>query len=832
MRITLYGLVYEYFLKKTDSYTSVLGVKKSLPAMGFAVLFSVLILSVLFDNFQLYIRSLPQVRPNGQEKSTSQDHQPILDFPELFPSVSPQLLFTVSPAQPALYWRVYTADFYTGFGWRRTTTEETVDDFSETETDGRTQIFSVRLNTTSGKIMLPVPPSETNITNPLVSSSRPFHLIQDRVADTYGIVLEEPFQAFVNNVSVIYQASYHFKQIDKELVSLANVPDATKSVYLQLPKLPDEVTELANDLRDASLNPVDQVLRDVQFFLEDFEYDISFKEGKTVRVIQQDWVASYLKLRRGICTDANTALAIILRLQGIPARITVGFKPARILDGKVYYYSDHAHAETEVYLPPFGWVRFDATPPNTDLQETPHLGWSGQRGYISPKAESKLNLEVLPENATGDPGDSILYRASINNSRLSKDVFKLETYNDRSWDVEVVSANLEVEPFEVGETLIKVTIPPDAVESDHTLIRVAVTSTIEPDLWASTTVTANVREIEKASTSLQISGPDTATSGSLIQFKVSLSDDKGRPIEQQEISLETYGITLRTDARGIATFSVDEASFWWRSFLLEASFKGSRLYRASSAATSISVGPHITSFLLPLLFSVLVVSVYIAQTRKSRASKKRTLVKRKAPTPEHGFHSQEVANKKSLLNITFPHIREPFPNVWGINEAISIKCVSDGDKEQTHVLPNGNIEIKVNNNKLAERPLRRDCSVDVSWTFKKKGRHLVSAALRDKSEKTRDMTQKILRIVNYKEEIVRLYNVFLQRLTREDFELRETMTAREVQTQILRGSSLKLHNVRDIIEGFEQAEYSDHSIARKNYETMYLAIRRSTLNDP
>jgi transglutaminase-like putative cysteine protease len=805
------------------------GVKKSLLVMGLTVLFSVLILSVLFNNFQLYILSLPRVRPTEQGKSTSQEHQPVLDFPDLFPIEPPQLLFTVSPAQPALYWRAYTADFYTGFGWRKTTTEEIVDDFSETATGGRTQIFSVRLNTTSAKIVLPVPPSETNVTRPFMAPSVPFHLTQDEVADSYGVILGEPFQPFVNNVSVIYQASYHFKQIDKELVSLVNLPNDTKSVYLQLPKLPDEVAELANDLRDVSLNPVDQVLRDIQFFLTNFEYDINFKEGKTVRVIQQDWAASYLKLRKGICTDANTALAVILRLQGIPARITVGFKPARILNDKVYYYSDHAHAETEAYLPPFGWVRFDATPPNTDLQETPHLGWSGQRGYLYPKAKSKLNLQVVPKNATGYPGDSILYRASINNSRLSKDVFKLETYSDRGWGVEVVSGNLEIEPFEVGETLIKVNVPSDAVEPDYDIITVAATSTLEPDLWASATATANVKGIEKTSTSLQISGPDTATSGSVVQFEVSLSDDKGRPIEQQEISVETYGISLKTDSSGIATFSVDEASFWWRSFLLEASFKGSNLYQASSAFTSVSVGPHMISFLLPSLFSCLVVSMYIAQTRRLRLRKRRTPIKRKETVHVRDLESQDAAKKKPLLNIIFPHIQKPFPNVWGVNEEISIRCVFDGDEKQT--LPNGNIEILVDRNKLAECPLRRDCSADVTYTFEEKGERAVSAIFKDESEKVRDIAQKNVQIVDYKEEIVRLYNGFLQRLAQEDFELKEAMTAREVQSQILRRSSFKPHNVRDIIECFEQAEYSDHSIMRKNYKTMYLAIRRLPLND-
>lgn len=79
--------------------------------------------------------------------------------------------------------------------------------------------------------------------------------------------------------------------------------------------------------------------------------------------IAEDWILSFIQRGKGTCMDFSTALAIILRLQNIPSRVNFGFKPGPIVGDKVLYFSSRGHSETEVYLPPYGWVRFDATPP-------------------------------------------------------------------------------------------------------------------------------------------------------------------------------------------------------------------------------------------------------------------------------------------------------------------------------------------------------------------------------------------------------------------------------------------------------------------------------------
>jgi transglutaminase-like putative cysteine protease len=67
--------------------------------------------------------------------------------------------------------------------------------------------------------------------------------------------------------------------------------------------------------------------------------------------------------RTGYCVQYASALTVLTRLLGIPARFVTGYTAGKPGSGGSYQVSTtDAHAWTEVYFPAFGWIRFEPTP--------------------------------------------------------------------------------------------------------------------------------------------------------------------------------------------------------------------------------------------------------------------------------------------------------------------------------------------------------------------------------------------------------------------------------------------------------------------------------------
>ena len=67
--------------------------------------------------------------------------------------------------------------------------------------------------------------------------------------------------------------------------------------------------------------------------------------------------------RTGYCEQFASAMAVMARTLGIPARVAVGFLRPKQTGADTYVYSARdLHAWTEIYFPGSGWVMFDPTP--------------------------------------------------------------------------------------------------------------------------------------------------------------------------------------------------------------------------------------------------------------------------------------------------------------------------------------------------------------------------------------------------------------------------------------------------------------------------------------
>ena len=75
------------------------------------------------------------------------------------------------------------------------------------------------------------------------------------------------------------------------------------------------------------------------------------------------YAAFLFKTRTGYCQHFAGAMAVLLRFNGIPARVAVGFITGeKVGDGTYVVTRNDAHAWVEAYFPGVGWVQFDPTP--------------------------------------------------------------------------------------------------------------------------------------------------------------------------------------------------------------------------------------------------------------------------------------------------------------------------------------------------------------------------------------------------------------------------------------------------------------------------------------
>ena len=139
----------------------------------------------------------------------------------------------------------------------------------------------------------------------------------------------------------------------------SNFPDARR-LLSESPY--GRVYALARRLRAGSSTPFEYV-RAIERYLarDDFSYS---ETPPPSRVPLVDFL---LRDRIGYCQQFSGAMALLLRMGGVPARVASGFSPGSLdPERREYVVRDvDAHSWVEVYMPGIGWVTRDPTPPDS-----------------------------------------------------------------------------------------------------------------------------------------------------------------------------------------------------------------------------------------------------------------------------------------------------------------------------------------------------------------------------------------------------------------------------------------------------------------------------------
>lgn len=139
-------------------------------------------------------------------------------------------------------------------------------------------------------------------------------------------------------------------------------PDA--EAYLAVPATEHEadIRALATEIASEATTTYDQAVA-LQSYLrsaQNFTYSTQLGPPLTT-----DAVWDFLTDRNGYCVQFATAMTIMARTLGIPARMAVGFLPGQPDDevpGRYLVSGRQAHTWPELYFEDAGWVRFEPTP--------------------------------------------------------------------------------------------------------------------------------------------------------------------------------------------------------------------------------------------------------------------------------------------------------------------------------------------------------------------------------------------------------------------------------------------------------------------------------------
>jgi protein-glutamine gamma-glutamyltransferase len=185
-------------------------------------------------------------------------------------------------------------------------------------------------------------------------SHRRTHVLRDSAGS-----LTNPFHNFV---SVRYTGIAQLPAIDRVRLEAAGTdyPVEISARYLQLPEIDPRVPVLARTATEGAKSPYGKATALEIFLKTKYAYTLQLTgtPGK-------DPLAHFLfETRAGHCEYFASAMTIMLRTLGIPAREVNGFLPGEFneLGGDYIVRASDAHSWVEAYFPGSGWIVFDPTP--------------------------------------------------------------------------------------------------------------------------------------------------------------------------------------------------------------------------------------------------------------------------------------------------------------------------------------------------------------------------------------------------------------------------------------------------------------------------------------
>jgi transglutaminase-like putative cysteine protease len=281
--------------------------------------------------------------------------------------LSEVVLEDIDPGEQLYYWRGLTYDQYVGRGW---VSRDSIDreykpgELILSDWPDTFQIVRQRVEFVE------------DLNGLLFSAGIPLSTDQDfevawRVQNTNDVTFDI-FGARIN--AEVYTADSLQPQASQIELQAAeqDYPQWILNRYLGLPEsVPDRVIGLARDITATEATPYDRALA-LEAFLRRFPYTLDLPQPPQDRDITDYFLFS---AQRGYCDYYATAMVVLARAAGLPARLVTGYIGGyydETLDAYLVT-ADLAHAWPEIYFPEYGWIIFEPTGgrPEVDRPDSP-----------------------------------------------------------------------------------------------------------------------------------------------------------------------------------------------------------------------------------------------------------------------------------------------------------------------------------------------------------------------------------------------------------------------------------------------------------------------------
>jgi len=136
--------------------------------------------------------------------------------------------------------------------------------------------------------------------------------------------------------------------------------------YLQLPdRIPRRVQDLARALTQGQATQYDKALAIEKYLRTKIKYNESVAAPPSGRDAVDYMLFDRLE---GYCNYYASAMAVLARMAGIPARVASGYSLTDSTNGVYHVLEKDSHAWTELYFPNYGWIEFEPTASKPDIE--------------------------------------------------------------------------------------------------------------------------------------------------------------------------------------------------------------------------------------------------------------------------------------------------------------------------------------------------------------------------------------------------------------------------------------------------------------------------------